>query len=65
MLVEYWRWRYRDPVTGQICRTTTQMTAGEASVYPEAQRIPGTLAFREIDDPDYSSSNDEAEANRD
>jgi hypothetical protein len=45
MLVEYWRWRYKDPVAGQICRTTARMTADEAAPYPYARRIPGTLAY--------------------
>ena len=45
MLVEYWRWRYKDPVAGQICKTTARMTADEAASYPYARRIPGTLAY--------------------
>ena len=45
MLVEYWRWRYKDPVAGQICKTTARMTAEEAAPYPYARRIPGTLAY--------------------
>ena len=45
MLVEYWRWRYKDPVAGQICKTTARMTADEAAPYPYARRIPGTLAY--------------------
>ena len=45
MLVEYWRWRYKDPVAGQICKTTARMTAEEAASYPYARRIPGTLAY--------------------
>ena len=44
-LVEYWRWRYKDPVAGQICKTTARMTADEAAPYPYARRIPGTLAY--------------------
>ena len=46
-LVEYWRWRYKDPVAGQICKTTALMTAHEAAPYPYARRIPGTLAYRD------------------
>jgi hypothetical protein len=49
MLVEFWRWRYKDPVTGVVCKTEAYLTADEASVYPRAQRVPGTLQFREIE----------------
>ena len=48
--VEYWRWRYRNAKTGQINRTMFQMTAAEASRYPEAERIPGTMLLRDVDD---------------
>ena len=60
MLVEYWRWRYKDPVTGQICRTTARMTADEAAPYPYARRIPGTLAYLDARSVDVWP--DEAEA---
>ena len=46
-LIEYWRWRYKDPVAGQSCKTTALMTAHEAAPYPYARRIPGTLAYRD------------------
>lgn len=49
MLVEFWRWRYEDPVTGYACQTAVHMTADEARVYPQARRIPGTLEFRELE----------------
>ena len=48
--VEYWRWRYRNTKTGQINRTMFQMTAAEASRYPEAERIAGTMLLRDVDD---------------
>jgi len=48
-MVEYWRWRYRDPNTGRICRTLFQLTAEEAAKYPEAERIEGTMLLREVD----------------
>ena len=48
--VEYWRWRYRNPKTGQINRTMFQMTAAEASRYPEAERIDGTMLLRDVED---------------
>ena len=47
MLVETWRWRYKDPVAGQIIKTTARMTADEAAPYPYARRIPGTLAYHD------------------
>ena len=60
MLVEYWRWRYKDPVAGQICKTTARMTADEAAPYPYARRIPGTLAY--LDARSVEVWSDEAEA---
>ena len=48
--VEYWRWRYRDPQTGRICRTVVQLTADEAAKYPEAERIDGTMLLREVEE---------------
>ena len=49
MLVEYWFWRYKDPISGHTCKTTVRMTADEAAPYFRAQRIPGTLQFREVE----------------
>ena len=49
MLVEYWQWRYKDPISGHTCKTTARMTADEAAAYCRAQRIPGTLEFREVE----------------
>ena len=48
--VGYWRWRYRDPKTGRVCRTVFQLTAEEASQFPDAERIDGTMLLREVDD---------------
>ena len=48
--VEYWRWRYRDPQLGCICRTTVGLTEEEAASYPEAERIEGSLTLREVND---------------
>lgn len=55
-LIEYWRWRYRDPKTGRICRTVFQLTAEEAAKYVGAERIPGTMLLRKIDDDAPSKS---------
>lgn len=55
--VEYWRWRYRDPKSGRICRTMFQLTEEEAAQYPEAERIEGTLLMREVDeDPEFADT---------
>jgi hypothetical protein len=48
--VEYWRWRYRDPQTGRVCRTMFQLTAEEAAKYPEAERIAGSMLVRDVED---------------
>ena len=48
VLVEFWRWRYEDPVTGHARKTIAPMTADEANRYPNAERIPGTLEFHEV-----------------
>ena len=48
--VEYWRWRYRDPQTGRICRTMFQLTAEEAAKYPEAERIPGSMLLKDVEE---------------
>ena len=48
-LVRYWRWRYRDPVTGQICRTTFQLSQAQAgALLPEAERIEGSDTLCEV-----------------
>lgn len=52
--VEYWRWRYRDPQTGRVCRTLFQLTVEEATRYPEAERIPGSMLLREVDDGTFA-----------
>jgi len=49
MLVEFWRWSYKDPITGHVCRTAVHMTADEARIYPQPRRIRGTLEFREFE----------------
>ena len=54
--VEYWRWRYRDPKTGRICRTMFQMSAEEATKYPGAERIDGSMLLREVDEPEFADT---------
>ena len=39
--VECWRWRYRDPASGRICRTTFQLSSEQATALVEAERIAG------------------------
>ncbi len=46
--VEYWQWRYRDAGTGRVCRTTIRLTAEEATAYPQAERVEGTLLLRNV-----------------
>ncbi|MEP7056256.1 MAG: hypothetical protein ABI809_00580 [Caldimonas sp.] len=53
-LVEYWRWRYRDPETGHIRRTPLQMSEVEIlKLSAHAERIDGTMTVREVnEDPE-------------
>ena len=60
MLIETWCWRYKDPVAGQIIKTTARMTADEAAPYPYARRIPGTLAYHDAGGVDAWRSDDRA-----
>jgi len=49
--LEYWRWRYRNVETGRICRTMFAFSADEAAkLYPNAERIEGTMVLRDVDD---------------
>src|SRR4051812_18345104 len=44
--VEYWRWRYCNVETGQICRTMFPCSVEEAKrLYPGAERIEGRCFF--------------------
>jgi len=52
-LVEYWRWRFRDPASGRICRTTDAISEHEARKFPQAERVPGTRIVREVDELDF------------
>jgi len=54
--IEYWRWRYRDPQTGRVCRTLFQLTAEEAARYPGAERIEGSLLLREVEEDDFADT---------
>ena len=47
-LVEFWRWRYRDPETGRICQTLLQLSDREAAKLPHAHRIEGSMSLREV-----------------
>ena len=55
-LVEYWRWRYRDPETGRICQTLFQLSEREAAKLPQAQRIEGSMSLREVDVKDFAET---------
>ncbi len=48
--IECWRWRFRDAKSGRICRTMYALSEEEANKFPQAERIPGTLIMREVDD---------------
>jgi len=58
-LVEYWRWRYRDPKSGRVCRTLFQLTEQEAARLPEAERIEGSMLLREVDADDFADTGPE------
>jgi hypothetical protein len=58
-LVEYWRWRYRDPKTGRMCRTLFQLSEREAAQLPEAQRIEGSMLLCEMDADDFPDTGPE------
>lgn len=55
-LVEYWRWRFRDPKSGRMCRTMYALSEEEARKFADAERIPGTLLMREVDDLDFADT---------
>jgi hypothetical protein len=55
-LVECWRWRFRDPKSGRMCRTMYALSEEEARRFPEAERIPGTLLMRELPESDFSDT---------
>jgi len=57
--VEYWRWRYRDPKTGRMCRTLFQLSEREAAELPEAERIEGSMLLREVDGDDFPDTGPE------
>lgn len=58
-LVEYWRWRYRDPKTGSTCRTSFQLSEREAAELPQAERIEGSMSLREVDADDFQDTGPE------
>ena len=57
--VEFWRWRYRDPQTGRICRTLFQLPEREAAELPQAERIEGSMLLREVDADDFPETGPE------
>ena len=54
--VECWRWRYRDKVSGRMCRTMYAISEEEARRFPEAERLPGTLILREVEERDFADT---------
>ena len=57
--VEYWRWRYRDPKTGRMCRTLFQLSEREAKALPQAERIEGSMLLREVEADDFPDTGPE------
>lgn len=55
-LLECWRWRFRDPATGRVCRTMYPISEEEARKFPNAERVPGTLILREVDEFDFADT---------
>jgi hypothetical protein len=58
-LVEHWRWSYRDPKTGRICRTLFPLSEKEAAELPQAERIPGSMVLREVDEDEFPDTGPE------
>lgn len=54
--VEHWRWRYRDPKSGKMLRTSRAMTAEDAARYPEATRVEGTRVMRPSVDHEFADT---------
>ncbi len=54
--IECWRWRFRDPGSGRVCRTMYALSEEEARKFPQAERIPGTLILREVDEADFADT---------
>ena len=55
-LVECWRWRYRDPASGRMCRTMYAISEEEARKFPQAERLAGTLIMREVHEFDFADT---------
>jgi hypothetical protein len=55
-LVECWRWRFRDTASGRMCRTMYAISEEEARKLPQAERVPGTLILREVEDFDFTDT---------
>ena len=55
-LVECWRWRFRDPGSGRMCRTMYAISEEEARKFPQAERVPGTLIMREVDEFEFGDT---------
>ena len=58
-IIEYWRWRYRDPKTGRICRTLLQLSETEAAELPQAARIEGSMSLRGVEDGEFPETGPE------
>ncbi|MEO5843417.1 MAG: hypothetical protein ABIQ33_01110 [Caldimonas sp.] len=54
--IECWRWRFRDPISGRVCRTMYAISEEEARRFPQAERVAGTRILREVDDIDFADT---------
>ena len=51
MKKELWHWRYRSRATGRMCRTLLPISAEEAAMYLDAERVEGTKLVFEVAQP--------------
>jgi len=56
----YWRRRYRDPETGQILKTTSQLSEEAAMTLPEAEPIEGSMSSVQVDFDDFRETGPES-----
>ncbi|MEO6361771.1 MAG: hypothetical protein ABIO71_00935 [Caldimonas sp.] len=54
--VELWHWRYRSPKTGRMCRTLLPVSAREAAIFPDSERIEGTRLVIAVEEPAFGDT---------
>ena len=55
-LVECWRWRFRDPASGTRPPDDVRDQRRGGAKFPQAERMPGTLIIREVDEIDFADT---------